>query len=85
VPRIAATRPHDDHHPPAQKSGRYDAGFAVVAAMVGLLIDGPGEHFDRIDEIHSSLAQRPLGVVESDPLRHLMYLHKIIDESNLRL
>src|SRR6516225_8606160 len=68
VPRVAARRPYDHHHPSPQMTGRDIASLAVLEAIVREHGVKALEHFRRIGEVEPPLPQGPLalGLVEGD-------------------
>src|SRR6516165_6702142 len=68
VPRVAARRPYDHHHPSPQMTGRDIASLAVLEAIVREHGVKALEHLRRIGEVEPPLPQGPLalGLVEGD-------------------
>ena len=68
MPRVAARRPYDHHHPSPQMTGRDIASLAVLEAIVREHGVKALEHLRRIGEVEPPLPQGPLalGLVEGD-------------------
>ena len=66
--RVAARRPNDHHHPPAQIADRLITNLSIVKPRIPHVDMATGEHQRRVQEIETALAKRgfPLGWIEGN-------------------
>jgi hypothetical protein len=79
VSGAGAWRPDHHHHAPGEVSDRLHADLAVVAPAIPDIQRAAGEDVQRVGEVERPLGKGlvPLGAMERDPHRDLLYTRNI--------